>query len=322
MIKIHDKLKSLFFVLSMVLLSVFKPAFSATIAVGRDRPVKDLSKIQDGNEYVLDFGTYDFPSVTVKKSLTIRSAVSDSRATLKFKSSWGALPTGGPDLGSPKSSGSIICYGTCTLKDVKTSGGEGVIIFNSQPNSTLLAQHIDMDGGGILRGSGARSVQLLNVQSTGRPTAYFIANFTNPVSNVLVDFSGNTLPVQQGGHCSNGKPTCDNTKAVGEAAIRFMQADHVVLKSVKTKPWLFDGKHEWKQDLQLRDSNLIEIFNSEFSIVDIGDMAWRKPPKLTNEVRFTDSSVTTQVHLVPGWKKIVYKNTKVAGKVLNRIDLN
>jgi hypothetical protein len=314
--------------LSLALILNFYYLSAATIPVGQNQKMKDLSKIQDGNEYVLDYGTYAFPNIVIKKSLIVRSAKSDARATLKFPSQWNKLPNNGPDLG-PAKGGTISCYGTCTLKDVKTVGGPEVIVFQSNPKSAVFAEHIDMDGGGIIRGSGGNLVSIKNVQSSGKPTAYFIANFTNPVKQYLVDLSGNTLPVQQGGYCISGKPTCKNKPlpnnqiedpAAGEAAIRFMQADHVVLKGIVGKAWSHDGVHDWKQFLQLRDSNLIEVFNSNLPIVDIGDMQWRKPPQETKEVRFTDCTLD-QVHKTPGWKKIVYKNTKVAGKVLNQTDV-
>lgn len=295
---------------------------SAVIPVGPNKAVKDLSKVSDGNEYVLDAGTYKWgKDLTVKKSFSIHSADPSNRAVVQFPNEWGVLPTGVPDEGSPKGH-SIICSGSCVMKDLKITGGEGVVVFGTNPGSSVLVQHIDMDGGGIIRAGGAKTIQIINVQSSGRPTAYFIANFTNQVDEFLIDLSANTMPVCQGGHAGSGKPTCTNTGkdwCQGEAAIRIMDTKHLVMKSVNTVPWLYDGKHAWKQDLQLRGlSGKYEVSNSSFNQLDSGAMTWQNPPPHLDEVDLTDCTTNLNPNLHPGIMKIVYKNTKIKGVVTNQ----
>lgn len=299
---------------------IYSSLSAAVIPVGPKQSVKDLKGIKDGNEYVLDFGNYSVQSMTIKKSLTIRSANPSARATVKFPNAWGGTNSSGPDVGS-NANATLNCFGVCTLKDLKISGGEAVIALTSQPGSTVLAQHIDMDGGGIFRGSGGNKITINNVQSSGRPHAYFIANFNNHVKEFSVDLSANMMPVQQGGWCKSGKPTCSNKGsdlAQGEAAIRFMDVDHLVLKGVTTKPWLFNGKSVWKQEVQLRpDSGKFEIFNSHFVLVDAGDIASRAvPAHVISQVDFHDSIIDQGVHETPGILQINYLNTKVGGSLI------
>lgn len=301
------------FILSMMLIG-------AAIPVGPTRTVKDLSKIADGNEYVLDWqaAPYNFPAgtLTIKNSLILRSANPNARATVHFNSSWAALPDGRPNEGQVVADGrSINCYGVCTMKDLKTSGGEGVVIFDTQPGSTLLVQRVDMDGGGILRGSGAKSISIVNVQSNGRPTAYFIANFTNLVQEFDVDLTANTMPVQQGGQCVNKDPKCAKGVQYGEGPIRIMDTQHLVMKGVKVVPWLYDGVHVWKQTAQFRGmSGKYEVSGSTFHQASIGDIKDQAVPAHTlDEIDFTNCSFDIWADIDPGIKKIVYFNSKVGG---------
>lgn len=281
--------------------------------VGPNQAVKDLSKLADGGSYVLDPGTYAVPPLVIKKSLSIVSADPAHRAVLKFPNAWKSKPASGPDYGSDVYP-TLNCYGVCTMKDVNTVGGEDVVAFTTQPGSVLNIQNVTMDGGGILRGSGGKSATLINVESTGYPRAYFVANFNNQQVNLLWDNSASKLTVKQGQHRgADGKP-------IGEAAIRLMDITHSVLKGITTEAWLHDGKNVWKQEVQARpDSTLEEFINCHFNLVDIGDMTWRKPPLLVREVRFIDSVLDQWPHYTPGAQKVVFQNTKVAGVIVNKV---
>lgn len=314
-----------------IMMSASNITMAATIQVGQTRAVKDLSKIADGNEYVLDWQATPYvwgKDFSVKKSLIIRSANPTARATIQFPIEWGVLPTGTPDEGMNKGN-SIMCYGTCTFKDMKTSGGPGIIVFGTQPGSTLIVQHVDMlDGGGILRGSGGNSAQIINVQSAGKPTAYFVANFNNPMKELLIDLTANTMPVLQGGHCMSGKPSCtgaSNDPYQGETAIRIMDTVHLVMKGVNTVPWLYDGKHALKQVIQMRgQSGHYEIFNSNIhNQASIGDIKSRtlSPTSHVNtldEIDFTNCTFDQNADVDPGVKQIKYVNSKIAGVLTNK----
>lgn len=288
---------------------------AATIQVGPNKPVKDLSKIADGNEYVLDKGEYAVPELVIKKSLTIRSADVKNPAIVSFKTRYVQIsaPDGKKMIAIP----SVKCFGDCVMKNVNTKGGVDMVIFQAQPGGTLLAQDVEMlDGGAISISSGGKDIKIIRVQSHGKSHAYFIANFTNPLENILVDQTGNKLPILQGGYCTNGKPTCDNTHVFGEAAVRLMQTKHATFKGIVVKNWLYDGKHEWKQSFQMRTNDLVEVFNSKIDSLDCGDMTWKNPPDPLKKIVFKDSELGA-IHLTPGVKQIVYQNTKVAGVLKN-----
>lgn len=287
------------------------PTPSSGVAVGPTRAIKDLTAMKDNMEYVLDPGTYDIKAITVKGKLIIRSADPKNPATIKFPSVWGKLPSP-PDVGPPAQGATIVVYGHAELNDVKTIGGEDVIVFQTQVGSTLSVQNVTMDGGGILRGSGAKDVYMKNVQSSGKPRAYFIANFTNRCEKMVLDLT-NTMPIQQGGWKNA------NGTSQGEAAMRFMDCGYVKIIGAKTKPWLHDGTHVWKQEVQFRpDTDLIEAENCHFVLVDIGDMTWRKPPHIIKQVTFTNCILDQHPHLTPGSQIVKYVNTTVAGTVVNK----
>jgi hypothetical protein len=271
-------MKNILFKLATVLsLFLLIEVHAATILVGPTRAVKDLSKVADGNVYILDWQKtpYKFPgNIIVKNSLTLQSAQPNERATIQFPIAF-KLNSSGVTSENNALPQTINCQGVCTMKDMKTVGGTYLSIFTTGPNAQLLVQHVDMDGGTILMGSGGKSVHLIDIVSTGRPANYFIANFNNAVQDLLVDMSARPSPIQQGGSCVGNAKTCDqNHVQIGEAAVRVMDAVNAKLIGLSFTPWLFDGKTAWKQVLQIRHSNTVEIENSNVQSLDVGNMTW------------------------------------------------
>jgi hypothetical protein len=167
------------------------------------------------------------------------------------------------------------------------------------------------DGGGVIRGSGGKLFYFRKIEYHGIPRAYVFANFTNSLDRFILDNRGVTTPINQGGHIYKGKPG-------GEAAIRICNYNHCLILGVKTTAWKYDGKHYWKQVMQLRpDSGTAEVIQCDTQQIDDGDMAWRKPAHKVGLTTIIDSVLELPVHLTPGNSGVQYKNTAVAGKIRN-----
>lgn len=291
------------------------------VPVGPSRAVKNLKAIQDNTEYTIDDGvTVDIAHATVKGKVIIKSNPADP-ATIHFPDEWASsmpLPPG-PDCQPFKGRATIMVSGTCILKNVHTSGGEKVIVFGTlnQDNTQtadITAENITMDGGGIIRASGAKSIKILKVGSTGKPYAYYAASFTYTVKKCVIDNTGVSTTIKQGGHVNSGQDQ-------GETTIRIMDCDDLTITGCTTEAWLHDGTHVWKQEVQLRpDTKKCVVKNCHFNLVDIGDMTWRHPAHTIDYVEFIDCTLDQEPHITNGARIVKYTNTMVHGSLRNRTD--
>jgi len=118
--------------------------------------------------------------------------------------------------------------------------------------------------------------------------------------------------VQQGGVVTGGSPK-------GEAAIRFMNTNYLTMIGVKTKPFFYKPGVIWKQDVQLRPTGtLYKIVNCNFYVVDVGDMAWRKPALPLKEVQFINCTFAKTPHITSGVGTVKIINCKIGGSTVNK----
>jgi hypothetical protein len=169
-----------------------------------------------------------------------------------------------------------------------------------------------MDGGAVWRGNGAKAAYFYNNEVRGKPRANVYSSYGGTVGTCVIDHSGTSVPVQQGGRFVNGNP-------VGEAAIRIMNVNSLTLKGIRTTPWFYKPGQEWKQDVQLRpSSNIIKVINCNFYQVDVGDMTWRKPALPISRVEFTNCTFAKSPNVTAGVKTIVFSNVKIGGSTVSK----
>ena len=185
-------------------------------------------------------------------------------------------------------------------------------MLGSSECGSIVAENVQMDGGAIWRGNGAKSAYFRNNKIYGRPRANVYSSYGGKVGTCVIDNSGHDVPVTQGGRIVNGNP-------VGEAAIRIMNVNDLTLKGIRTKPWFYTSGKVWKQDVQLRpDSNIIKVINCNFYQVDVGDMVWRVPALPIDRVEFTNCTFVKMPNVTSGVKMIVYDNVKVGSNTINK----
>jgi hypothetical protein len=206
----------------------------------------------------------------------------------------------------------LYANGTLTVKNIKTVGGIHTILTGSTGNANVYVERVTMDAGAIYRGQGGNSATFKNNDILGKPYEYAYSNFTKTLKSCTIDNSGTSVPVQQGGVVTGGKPK-------GEAAIRFMNVNNLTMIGVKTKPFFYKSNTIWKQDVQLRPTGtLYKIVNCNFYIVDVGDMAWRKPALPLKEVQFINCTFAKMPHITSGVGTVKLQNCKVGGSTVNK----
>jgi hypothetical protein len=250
---------------------------------------------------VLDPGTYSVSPRFVYGNVSIVAANASNPPTLSlppvYKKQSGSKYIGG--------NGVLYALGSLNIRNVKTTGGENTTFLGTSTSGKIDAENVKMDGGAIYRGSGGSTVLLKNIQSSGIPRANFLANYDHNIGTVVFDNRGVSTAIQQGGHIVGGNP-------IGEAAIRVMDVNNLVLIGVKTRPWFYKPGREWKQDVQLRpSSNKIQVIACDFYQPDVGDMTWRLPAKPINEVDFIDSHLAKGPNITNGVKLIKFSNTLI-----------
>jgi hypothetical protein len=255
-------------------------------------------------KFLLDPGSYSVGLHFIKGNLTIESADPTNPATIK-------LP-GVFDSSGNAQNPTLSVVGSLTIRNIKTTGGGDTILLGSSESANIIAENIKMDAGAIWRGSGAHSAYFKNNAVYGKPRANVYSSYGGVVGTCVIDHSGTSVPVQQGGRWVNGNP-------VGEAAIRIMNVDNLTLKGIKTTPWFYKPGQEWKQDVQLRPrSNVIKVIKCNFYQPDVGDMLWRDPALPIKRVEFTDCTFVKMPSVTNGVKVIVYTNCKVGGSTINK----
>ena len=217
--------------------------------------------------------------------------------------------TGGYIAGNP----TLNVAGTLTIRGMNTIGGEDAVLLGSSKSAIIDCEAVHMlDGGAIWRGDGANDVYFRNNEVLGIPRANVYSSYTYTVQHCVIDNSDIDVPIPQGGHMVGKSP-------VGEAAIRIMNVNDLALIGLKTSPWFYAPGKEWKQDVQLRPaSKHISVIDCDFYMVDIGDMAWRKPAKMVDEVDFVDCTLAKTPSLQPGAGVVTLTNCLVNGRLVTK----
>jgi hypothetical protein len=282
------------------------------IRVGPNESVKSLNSVtfpkagQTPVEILLDYSStpYTLSQHYLYGKLTIVPSDSSRRPTIRLGSSYKKQNASTYIAQNP----TIMVAGSLTVKNINTVGGTDTIFLGSTSTGNIDAENVRMtDGGAMWLGSGGQNILFKNNDILGKPRKYAYANFNHMVNTLTIDNSGTKVPVQQGGSIVNGQ-------AVGEAAIRIMDANKVILKGITTRPWFYKSGQEWKQDVQLRPScNLIQVINCNFYQPDVGDMTWRSPAKPIQEVDFIDSHLTKSPNITNGVSTIKFSNTLIGG---------
>jgi hypothetical protein len=88
---------------------------------------------------------------------------------------------------------------------------------------------------------------------------------------------------------------------------------------VKTNNFLNKPGKIWKQDVQLRPaSKHITLIDCDFYLVDIGDMAWRKPAHMVDRVDVIECTIEKGISLQPGVGVVTVTDSWVHGKLVNK----
>lgn len=280
------------------------------IHIGPKQAVKSLnngewpSKGGTPVEFVLDYSStpYSLDKHSLSGNLTIVPADTNHRPTIKLGSAYKKQNSSTWIAQNP----TIMVSGSLTVKNVNTVGGTDTIFLGSTTTGNIDAENVRMtDGGAMWLGSGGNNIYFKNNDILGKPRKYAYSNFNHTVNNCTIDNSGTSVPVQQGGVIVNGQP-------VGEAAIRIMDVNKLVLKHVTTRPWFYKSGKEWKQDVQIRPSaNLVQVIDCNFYQPDIGDMTWRQPAKPIKEVDFIGSHLTRSPNITNGVSVIKFSDTLI-----------
>lgn len=249
---------------------------------------------------VLDGGTYSLNQHNVAGNLTILSANPSKPATLKLADTF--VTRGGKMIANNPS---INVSGTLVIKNVNTTGGDNTVLLGSSTSGNIDAEDIHMSGGAIWRGSGGNNLYFKDNTTSGNPRANVYSSYNGNVNKCVIDHSGTSVAIPQGGRIVGGNP-------IGEAAIRVMNVASLTLIGVKTKPWYYKPGKEWKQDIQIRpDSSTVNLVNCTFYQCDVGDMVWRVPAHVIKSVQFINCTMTKSPNITAGVKSVKIISSKV-----------
>jgi len=287
----------------------FSVASPKIVNIGPSRAIKTLSAAPWPSKgqtvkFVLDYSStpYVVKNRQVSGNLTITAADPGKKPVLKLGASY--KQHGGKMVAGD---GSLKVFGTLNISNVKTVGGDNTIFLGSVSGANIDCENIEMDGGAVWKGTGANNVVFKNNIIHGNPRGNVYANWNNRVKSCIIDHSGTSVPIPQGGRFVKGNP-------IGESPIRVMNVDSLTLKGIKTKPWFYKGGKIWKQDLQIRPSSgTIKVIDCNFYIADVGDMVWRKPALKIRSVEFINCTMKKMPHLTGGVLSCKMTNCLVGG---------
>ena len=289
------------------------------VNVGPTRAIKSLDTIKWPKKgatpvvYLLDASDTPYTlskKVVIDGNVTIEPADWDHRPSIKLMDSF---------VPKTKGSSSYVAYdaafkvnGTFTVRAINTLGGDNIIFLGSTKSAVIDCEFVNMDGGAVWRGTGAKDVYFLNNDTHGKPRGNVYSSYTEFVDKCVIDNSGTDTPVPQGGIMVNGNP-------IGESPIRIMNVNNCTIIGVTTKPWFYKPGKIWKQDVQLRPaSNKVTLVNCHFYLPDIGDMTWRKPAKRIEYVEFVNCILDKSPLIHAGTGTVKYTTSNVSGKMMTK----